>query len=88
MARNYAGVLGLIAFVTVLVRSFLDMGGIESTLQVACVAMALFAATGWFIGGAAERIVDESVRERVNQELDKLQRELQGESSGSGNASA
>lgn len=87
MARNYAGVLGLIAFLTVMVRGFLDFGGIESTLQIACVALALFAATGWFIGGAAERIVDESVRERVNQELDKLQRELRGED-GSGNAAA
>lgn len=88
MARNYAGVLGLIAFITVMVRGYLDFGGIESTLQIACVALALFAATGWFIGGAAERIVDESVRERVNQELDKLQSELQAESTGSGKAAA
>ncbi|MFI4873893.1 MAG: hypothetical protein ACIALR_01050 [Blastopirellula sp. JB062] len=88
MARNYAGVLGLTAFVTVLVRGFLDYGGVESTLQIACVAMALFAATGWFIGGAAERIVDESVRERVNQELDKLQLELQAESDSSEKAAA
>ena len=48
-------------------------GGIESILIAATAAMFLFAAIGWLIGNAAARIVDESVRQRINAELEAME---------------
>ena len=73
MGRDYAGILGSTALVTVLVRGLVQSGGIESILPTAIGAMFLFAAIGWLIGNAAARIVDESVQQRINAELEAME---------------
>lgn len=73
MGRDYAGILATTALVTVITRGLVMSGGIESILIAAIGAMFLFAAIGWLIGNAAARIVDESVRQRINAELEAME---------------
>ncbi|MHC2067374.1 hypothetical protein ACYFX5_07880 [Bremerella sp. T1] len=73
MGRDYAGILATTALVTVITRGLIMSGGIESILIAATAAMFLFAAIGWLIGNAAARIVDESVRQRINAELEAME---------------
>ena len=69
MGRSYAGVLGPLAFVTMLARGMLGGGGSNSTLLSAWIALVLFAALGHVIGALASWIVQESVRDKVAAEL-------------------
>ena len=73
MGRDYAGILATTALVTVITRGLVMSGGIESILIAAIGAMFLFAAIGWLIGNVAARIVDESVRQRINAELEAME---------------
>ncbi|PHR95689.1 MAG: hypothetical protein COA78_29705 [Blastopirellula sp.] len=76
MNRSYAGTLGVVAFITVLIRGFLEWGGFESIMFSAVIALFLFAAIGYIVGSVATRIVDESVRNKLNAELNALQQEI------------
>ncbi|MGY8768414.1 MAG: hypothetical protein ACKVH8_08310 [Pirellulales bacterium] len=76
MNRSYAGTLGTLAFITVLIRGFSEWGGLESILFSAVIALFLFAAIGYIVGSIASRIVDESVRNKLNAELAMLQKEI------------
>jgi hypothetical protein len=69
VGRSYAGVLGLVAFVTMIARGLLAGGGSQTTLLSAWVALLLFAAIGHVIGRLASRIVQESVQDKVAAEL-------------------
>ena len=69
MAKLYAGILGLLAFATCVVRGVVAGSGPESSLGTACLAMALFAAIGLVLGLVAQSTVEESVRQRVAAEL-------------------
>jgi len=82
MGRDYAGILATTALVTVITRGLVMSGGIESILIAAIGAMFLFAAIGWLIGNAAARIVDESVRQRINAELEAMENGNQQADSG------
>ena len=73
MARSYAGILGLIAFVTVTFRSVIYGAGAEGTVVTAGVAMVVFAILGWIAGRIAEATVNESVRIEIQAEWDELQ---------------
>ncbi|MEW4562263.1 hypothetical protein AB1K70_07035 [Bremerella sp. JC770] len=73
MGRDYAGILATTALVTVILRGLVMSGGVESILIAAIGAMFLFAAIGWLIGNVAARIVDESVRQRINAELEAME---------------
>lgn len=77
MGRDYAGILGTTALVTVIARGLVASGTLDSILPLAIGAMFLFAALGWLIGNVAARIVDESVQQRINAELEAIE---QGES--------
>ena len=68
MANLYAGILGLIAFLTVLIRAAIAGGGFEGTIQAGCVALAVFATLGFLAGKAATFVVDESVRLQLRDE--------------------
>lgn len=70
MGRDYAGILGTTALVTVITRGLVSSGTLDSILPLAIGAMFLFAALGWLMGNVAARIVDESVRQRINAELE------------------
>jgi len=82
MGREYAGILGTTAFVTVIFRGILQFGSLESMIPTAVGAMFLFAAVGWFVGSAAARIVDESVHQRINEQLESLAAENEATASG------
>jgi len=77
MDRSYGGILGLVAFATVIGRGMVALSSIESVIQMAAVAMFLFAALGWIVGNIAARIVDESVRQKVNAELVGLENSME-----------
>lgn len=68
MGRVYAGVLGPIAFLTVLARGAMA-GGFETTLITAVACLFAFGAVGAVVGRLAGWIVDESVRTRFGAEL-------------------
>lgn len=74
MGRSYAGVLGPLAFATVLIRGALQAGGSESTLGTACLALWMFSAIGYVTGRIAEWIVEDSVTTKVSAELDAQDR--------------
>lgn len=69
MGRTYAGVLGPLALVVVVVRCLRYGSGAESTMFGASLCLVGFAGIGYLAGRLAQWIVDESVRSRVEAEL-------------------
>jgi hypothetical protein len=61
MGRSYAGILGPIAFATVIVRGLLAGADVIATLKTATAALFLFAAVGYVAGRIAAGIVRDSV---------------------------
>lgn len=71
MARVYAGILGPLAMAVVICRGVLGSGGVEGTLGSATLFLAIFSIVGALIGQIAQATVDESVRVRLEQQLQK-----------------
>ena len=69
MAQIYAGVLGLLAFLTCLARGLLHGHGPDSVLRFACTSMLAFGVIGLAIGAWAQWIVKDSVESRLAVEL-------------------
>jgi len=69
VARTYAGILGPLAFLTVLARGIIGGGGTEAVLYSAWCSLLAFAAIGCAIGWCAERIVEDAVNGRIAAEL-------------------
>ncbi len=69
MARQYAGILGLLALMVSLLRGLLAGGGSEATLWTAWLSLLAFTVLGGVIGWLAERIVREAVSSRILSEL-------------------
>ncbi len=69
MGRAYAGILGPIAFVTVILRGMSDGASVEGTMRYACLSLFIFAGIGLVIGSVAESIVKQSVRATLAAEL-------------------
>lgn len=69
MGPQYAGVLGLIAMSTTLIRSWIHGVDLGSAIVTGVVYLATFALFGWFIGRSAAHLVTESVREALIREL-------------------
>ena len=69
MGRAYAGVMGPLAFLTVLVRCLLRSVSVETMVWQAIAGLFLFAAIGGLIGQLAGWIVDDSVRGRLAEEI-------------------
>lgn len=65
MHRKYAGMLGLLAFATVIVRGWLSGHTPQSILLWAWWSLLVFTALGWIIGWLAARTVDEAVHAYV-----------------------
>ncbi len=62
MARDYAGVLGLVAFAIAIARGMIRSAGVDATLGQASLMLFAFALAGYVVGAMADRIVEESVR--------------------------
>jgi hypothetical protein len=69
MGRVYAGVLGSLAMTVVICRGWLGSGGIEGTLGLAVLYLAIFSVVGALIGHLAQATIDESVRAKLEQQL-------------------
>jgi hypothetical protein len=69
MGRRYAGILGLLAFATVLCHDAMHGGGAETTLLAACGALFVFAAVGAIVGSLAAWIVADAVRSKLVRQL-------------------
>lgn len=69
MGRTYAGILGSIAFVTVLTRGLIDGSDAESTLRMAIFGLAAFSLLGYVVGQIANSVVLESVKKRFDEHL-------------------
>jgi hypothetical protein len=69
MGRTYAGILGPLAFTTILARSVIDTSSVESTMMLATACLFLFAGIGYLVGQVADSIVLEAVKANFNKEL-------------------
>ena len=69
MACIYAGILGLLAFLTCLVRGLMHGESPSSVLVLACLCLAVFALIGSIFGWLASQAVEDSVRGRLQAEL-------------------
>lgn len=69
MGRLYAGILGPLAMAVVLCRGALDSSGPAKTLSMSIIALVFFAVVGAILGHIAQTTIDESVRQKMEQEL-------------------
>ncbi len=65
MARQFAGVMGLLAFASVMCRAMLAQDGLMESAAAACGCLAAYAVAGAIVGRLAQFIVDESVRSQL-----------------------
>ena len=69
MGRTYAGILGPLVFATVLFRGLILGDAAEPTLKLAIGCLFIFTVVGFFIGRVAEATILESVRTRIDFEM-------------------
>lgn len=73
MARIYAGILGPLAFLTVLAHGTIHAWRIDTILLTAWWSLLLFAAMGGVAGWMGGRIVEDSVETALSGELARQQ---------------
>ena len=73
MGRTYAGILGLLAFGTVIARCLLRGGNVESALWTASWTLFAFAALGYIIGSIAERTIVEAIEIKFHTDWQALE---------------
>ncbi len=71
MGRVYAGVLGPLAMAVVICRGWFGSGDTLNTLSLATVYLAIFSIVGALIGQIAQATIDESVRAKLQQQLNQ-----------------
>ena len=71
MGRVYAVVLASLAFCTCVARGLIGGGDVQATLQLACGSLILFGLIGLVAGRIATRVVEESVRSRLQAEINE-----------------
>jgi len=71
MGRAYAGILGPLAMAVVICRGVIGSGGVQNTLSLATIYLAIFSLVGALIGHLAQSTVDESVRAKLQQQLNQ-----------------
>lgn len=82
MGREYGGVLGFLAFTTVMARGLVGGGGFDDSVQQALIMMFAFAGAGFLIGNIAEQTVRESVLSALDTEFAAMKRESETTSKG------
>ncbi len=75
MGRAYAGILGSLAFATIICRAILTGGSTESALGLASYSTFAFASIGWLAGTIAEQTLNEAVRLRFEKEMKASEKE-------------
>ena len=71
MGRLYAGILGPLAMAVMICRGWLASSGVESTLSLATIYLVVFSVVGALIGQIAQATIDESVRAKLQQQLNQ-----------------
>ena len=71
MGRVYAGILGPLAMAVVICRGWFGSSGVENTLGLATIYLAIFSVVGALIGQVAQATIDESVRAKLQQQLNQ-----------------
>jgi len=79
MGRSFAGILGVTALCTTVLRGAIAGHSPEGTLHLATLYLFAFAAAGWIIGTIAESTVDSSVRARFEAELKVMEEKAKTE---------
>ena len=69
MGRSYAGILGPVAMTVVILRGVVRGAAADATLWSAVLALAGLALVGWVVGLIAESTIEESVRNKMEVEL-------------------
>ena len=69
MGRTYAGILGSLALVTIVLRGVKNGSGPEAVLLAAWCGLLAFAAIGFLLGELARWIVEDSVRAKFHAKL-------------------
>jgi hypothetical protein len=69
VARTYAGILALLAFLTAIFRGLLCAGGAEATIELAWCSLWIFAGIGYLLGQIAAGTVEGSIRARIAAEV-------------------
>ena len=72
VARTYAGILALVGMLCVLFRALKNGAGFDGTILQALAMMGLLASVGLMVGAIAEATIDESVRKRMQAEIDAM----------------
>lgn len=72
MARTYAGILAHVGMLVVLFRALKNGAEFDGTILTALVAMGALAAVGMVIGAIGATTIEESVRAKMQAELDML----------------
>ena len=73
MGRSYAGVLGLVAFTTMVMRGVCHQSGASATFPVAAAMLFVFAGLGYLLGSIAEGAIAADLRARFAEEMARLQ---------------
>jgi Na+/H+-dicarboxylate symporter len=76
VAQIYAGILGLLAFLTTLARGLAHNNNAEATLWNAWLFLMVFTVVGLVVGWIAGRVVEEAVTGRVEAELAAQEAEM------------
>ncbi|MCG8584553.1 MAG: hypothetical protein MI757_07570 [Pirellulales bacterium] len=76
MPQVYGGALALIAFAAIVARGLAHGAHAESTLLAASISLPVFFVVGCVVGWIADRTVDESIRARIEQQLNADQQEV------------
>jgi hypothetical protein len=71
MGRHYAGILGPLAMMVVICRGWFGSGGVEGTLIAATLSLVGFALLGATLGHIAQTTIDQSVRDKMERELNE-----------------
>ena len=71
MVCRQSGILGLLAFATMMARGVVHGGSASATIWQAAVSLFAFAAIGYAIGRTAQWVIDDSVRGQLTSQLEK-----------------
>jgi hypothetical protein len=73
MGRTFAGVLGLLAFATIVARGVVHQNGASATFPMAAGMLFVFAGIGFIFGSIAQAAIAADLKARFQEEMTRLQ---------------
>ncbi len=74
MGPSYAGILGTLAYVIVILLGVLQGYAVEGTIKLSILLLFVFAAIGYVIGKIAESTIEDSIQVQLQRELEALEK--------------